>query len=133
MKKVLKTKNGRSVKKDDIQSAFSVVKTILLDKGHHVNIALTNINKKEEAEKKVMDLLDEYADNKYRKLQPEEHACSCKEKDKYIEKLEKMSEDLLEENVELYIRAGKRYWKEACLWLAAISGWSAFVIALIVG
>ena len=137
--KGLKTWNGKPIYTEDLRKTFSVLKTLLKTWGRKSHVVFGDTPPGKEACIEMRhELFDEYADNKYttaveRKFQLGEHACSCKEKDKYIEKLEEMNEDLFEENVELYIRAGKRYWKEACLWLAAISGWLAFVIALIVG
>lgn len=82
MTKSTKTRNGNVLYKEDFQKAFSVAKTLLTSKGHHSNIVMTGVNTKEQAQEKLMELLDEYADNKYcatveRKFQIEEEGCKC--------------------------------------------------------
>lgn len=131
----LKTWNGKPIYTEDLRKVFSILKTLIKSWGHKSHVVFGDTPPgKEACIEMIHELFDEYADNKYmttteRKFQLEEHAFSCKEKDKYIEKLEEMNEDLFEENVELYIRAGKRYTKELCLLAIAIVGWSLFGVA----
>lgn len=134
--KKLKTWNGKAIHTDDVRKVFSILKALLKLWGHKSYIAFGDTPPgKDKCIEMIHELFDEYADNKYmttteRKFQLEEHTCSCEEKNKYIETLEKMNEELIEENIELCIRAKKRYTKKFCLWAIATLGWSLFGVAL---
>lgn len=126
----LKTWNGKPIYTEDLRKVFSILKTLLKSWGHKSQVVFGDTPPAKEAcIEMIHELFDEYADNKYmttteRKFQLEEH------KNKMIEALQKDNECLFEENIELYIRARKRYTKKFCLWAIATLGWSLFGVAL---
>ncbi|KYM48128.1 hypothetical protein A2U04_05220 [Fusobacterium necrophorum subsp. funduliforme] len=134
--KKLKTWNGKAIHTDDVRKVFSILKALLKLWGHKSYIVFGDTPPaKDKCIEMIHQLFDEYADNKYmatveRKFQLEEHTCSCAQKDKMIETLQKDNEYLFAENVELYIRAGKKYTREICLWGIATVGWGLLGVAL---